>query len=80
MKEVHYRNVLCKAENGDVRRRRSAQISKSSLYSIRINANWNQQNVTRMFQKHLHILGMVYLATVAWIIQLVSGRGIRIAE
>jgi len=33
--EVHYRN-LCKAENGDVRQTRSAQISYSSLFSISI--------------------------------------------
>ena len=33
--EVHHRN-LCKAENGEVRRRRGAQISYSSLFSIRI--------------------------------------------
>ena len=43
-------------------------------------ATWNQQNVTRMFQEHLHILGMIDLATVARIIHLVGGRSIRIAE
>ena len=31
-KEVHHHN-LCKAENGDVRRRRGAQTSYSSLFS-----------------------------------------------
>jgi len=37
MKEVYHHNV-CKSENGEVRQRRGAQISYSSLYSIRINA------------------------------------------
>ena len=43
-------------------------------------ANWNQQNVTRMFQEHLHIIGMVDLATVARILHHVAGHSIRIAE
>ena len=42
-------------------------------------ANWNQQNATRMFKEHLHILGMVDLVTVARIIHHV-GQSIRIAE
>ena len=84
MKEVHHGNV-CKAENGVVRQRRGAQIIYSSLYSIRINAYRHvcQLKSTKHYknvQEHLHILGMVYLATVARIIQLVSGRSIRIAE
>ena len=43
-------------------------------------ANWNQHKVTRMFQEHLHILGIVYLASVARIIHRVGGQSIRIAE
>ena len=40
----------------------------------------NQHNVAIMFQEHLHILGMLYLATVARIIHLLGGRSIRIAK
>ena len=43
-------------------------------------ANWNQQNVTNMFQEHLHILAMVELATVARIKHHVDGQSIRIGE
>jgi len=35
--EVHHR-YLCKAENGDIRRRPGAQISYSSLFSISFDA------------------------------------------
>jgi len=43
-------------------------------------ANWNQLNVTRTFQEHLHILGMVDLATVVRIIHHVGDRNIKLAE
>ena len=51
----------------------------SGLTLIEGFANWNQQNITRMFQEHLHILGMIDLATIAQIIHLLGGR-ITIAE
>ena len=70
-KEVIQRN-LCQEENGDVSRRGGTLISYLILFSISIEvistrfANWNQQNVTIMFQEHLYILGMVDLATGIW--------------
>ena len=42
--------------------------------------NLNQQNVTRMFEEHLYILGMVDLATLARVIHIVGGRSTRIGE
>ena len=42
--------------------------------------NWNHQNVTRMFQEHMHVIDMVILPTVAWLIRLVCGWSIRITE
>jgi len=39
-----------------------------------------QHGVTRMFLELLHIFGMVDLAIVARLIQLVGGHSIRIAE
>ena len=38
------------------------------------------KNVSRMFQEHLHILGIVDLATVSRIIHHVGGQSIRIAK
>ena len=71
--EVHYRN-LCKAEN--VRQTRSAQISYSSLFSVRIGAYRHglSLEITRMLQEcHLYVIGMVVLSMVAWIICIVDG-------
>ena len=48
MKEVHHHN-LCKAENGDVRQRRGAQISYSSLFSIRIDDTFCQLKSTLIY-------------------------------
>ena len=58
MKEVHHRNVY-KSENGDVRRRRGHISVIQVFLPSGLTQDWNQQNVTRMFQEHLLILGMV---------------------
>jgi len=42
--------------------------------------NLNQQNITRVFEEHLYILGMVDLATLARVIHIVGGRSTRIGE
>ena len=80
-KEVHHHNV-CKEENGDVRR--GAQISYSSLISIRIDAYRHVLSIeiNRTLQECFKstILGIVDLATVARIIHYVGGHSIRIAE
>ena len=68
--------------NGDVRRRRGAQINYSSLFSIRIDSyrHVSSIEINKTLQEHLYILYMVDLATVARIIDLVGRRCIGIAE
>ena len=53
---------------------------QSGLTSIDMFVNGNQQNATRMFQQHVHIIGTVDIAAIELVIHLVGGQSIRIAD